>query len=330
MASIFKRGNIYWIKFYQGGRAYQKSLKTPDKKVAAYYKNQKEIELAERRSPLPSGKKEALDCLNEYQESNIHTKSKNFLSLQAGRIRHFLDYSRIKYLHDIKPRAIEGYIKHRLDSGLSPATANHIITNIQTWLNWAIRQGFILDNPASKVNKYKVAKNPPRFLSEDEISRLLEASRDTPYYPAIITILYTGVRIRELLSLEWQDFDWQRKVLTVKNKDSFTTKSKKFRVIPLSSKLIEALKPYRKKDGHCFFSGTSRAWPLRKSFKTIQKKAELKKAGWHVLRHTFASRLVQNGVSIYKVSKWLGHANVTTTMIYAHLVPAKDDDINRI
>jgi site-specific recombinase XerD len=95
--------------------------------------------------------------------------------------------------------------------------------------------------------------------------------------------------------------------------------------------LKEILLKYRKKSGWCFLNSEGGQFKnnLLKRFKAICKKAGIEDYHLHTLRHTFASQLVMAGVSIYKVSQWLGHSDVTTTMIYAHLEP-QDADINRI
>jgi len=149
----------------------------------------------------------------------------------------------------------------------------------------------------------------------------------------IATAIYTGLRLSELLYLEWNDFDFGKEILTVKNKHEhdYKTKSKKFRIIPLNRKLIAILQPYRKEKGWCFTTSKGERYIQRprKVFDIILEKAGLDDIGWHGLRHTFASQLIQAGTSIYKVSRWLGHSSVNTTMIYAHLAPGKDDDINK-
>jgi site-specific recombinase XerD len=331
MASIHKRNGIWWLSWYQNGKRHRKSLKTKDKEVAKYHKNKKEIELAENSSPIPRKKISCQECLLEYADQAKHQKAAKTLRDDLKRIQDYLNWSGIKDLKNITQHSVEKYIKFRLDQkNISLNTANHIITNIKTWLTWTQRHKYISSNPAKHVKKYKLSKNPPRYLSEKEIDKLLDAAKGSNFYPAIATALYTGLRVRELLNLEWTDFDWKNEVLNVINKDDFTTKSKRFRSIPLNKTLVTILKPYKKKSGYCFFPGGSRKWSPDKGLLAIIKRAGLKNIRWHTFRHTFASRLVQEGVSIYKVSRWLGHASVNTTMIYAHLAPTKDNDINRI
>lgn len=124
----------------------------------------------------------------------------------------------------------------------------------------------------------------------------------------------------------------------VKPTDEWSPKSKKGRIIPLHPRLGKILEPLRKSEGICFPAPEEKGGkPYRriaypKEFTEWFRKVGLKgeRIGWHTLRHTFASLLVQEGVSIYKVSQWLGHSEVRTTQIYAHLIPGYDEDISRI
>jgi len=333
MASIYKRGNIWWIKYYQNGKPYCKSLKTKDKKVATYYKNQKEIELAERRSPLPPENVSAQDCLDEYAKATKHQKTLRTLKDDKSRIQAFLKYSKVQKVDQIKLKTIEDYINYRLENTpIGHNTANHIIGSIKTWLNWAKRQGYIIDNPATKIKKFRLPKNPPVFLNDEQVESLLDTAKGSYLYPMIATAIYAGLRVKELMYLEWNDIDFEKNIIRIINKDSFSPKSKKFRIIPLNNKLKSILKPHRKNTGWCFTNeGKKWRYPPRKSFKTILEEANLKNVGWHDLRRTFASRLAMRGVSLLKIAKWLGHSDPRITFqTYAHLAPSSDKEINKL
>jgi len=341
MASLYKPkgSSYYWIAYYKDKTLYRRSLKTKDLKVARFHKNETENELAKGLSPLPPSDLIARDCLEEYIKYALSRKitKKAIKNVETHRtwIRSFLKHAGTSKLYNIKPRDIEKFLQYRKETDkVGFDTLNHIITAMRTWLNWSMRRGYVAENAANKVDKYKLPKNPPRFFSVEEISRLLQAAKNNHIHPMVATALYTGIRANELINLEWEDFDFNREVLTISNKIDFQTKSRKFRTIPLNSRLITILSPLRQQKGLCFTNKGKRLFAARRrAFLTTLKEAGIKrnkKEGWHTLRHTFASRLVQEGVSIFKVSKWLGHSSVNTTMIYAHLAPVQDEDINRI
>ena len=131
--------------------------------------------------------------------------------------------------------------------------------------------------------------------------------------------------------LTWPEIDFDRNAITLTNKPGFTLKNRQSRTVPLNEELKRILEPFRKDRGYCFLNSAGKQFDdkeLSREFKkVVAKPAGLPDCTPHSLRHTFASHLVMRGVSIYKVSQWLGHQSVNTTMIYAHLAP-QDDEIN--
>jgi integrase len=126
--------------------------------------------------------------------------------------------------------------------------------------------------------------------------------------------------------LEWQDIDWDRRLLSVNKSIAKgilgSTKSNKIRYIPLSSDAYDMLKGKSKGPGFVFVDEQGK--PLRqmaccKALHRVCRRAVMRKIGWHTLRHTFASHLVQKGISIKAVQELLGHSDIKMTMRYAHL-----------
>lgn len=150
--------------------------------------------------------------------------------------------------------------------------------------------------------------------------------------------LFCGLRKNELINAKWNwiDFKGAGRVL-VKSSGRFRTKCGKDRKVPLSKRLRPILERYavHSPDGFILYpeqaekDGTETKYRVdfTDAFRRICKAAGVEWVTPHRLRHTFASQLAIAGVSIYKISNWMGHADVKTTMIYAHLSP-DDDDIN--
>ncbi len=193
----------------------------------------------------------------------------------------------------------------------------------------------------------------PIFLTEAEIEVALGIAQRQGIFPEVSVALNTGLRMSELRRLEWPDVDFERKMLLVRK-----SKSRRPRMVPLNTKALSALQTQHIKSHeyrYVFPGGRRRtdgtwgkgmwgnsmmrrvnAWvsllaPIQEA---IPKFRQLEKGsvgrGWHLFRHTFASRAVQADVPIYKVSKWLGHVHVTTTEIYAHFAPGFDEDIEKV
>ena len=135
----------------------------------------------------------------------------------------------------------------------------------------------------------------------------------------------TGVRISELINLEWSDVDFHNMTVRISNKEDFETKSKRERTLPLNETAYDVLSGIERKGDYifCRLDGKKRDKHfVCRSFKKCLRKAGLGEGySFHSLRHTFASQLVQKGISLYMVQKLMGHANIKTTEIYAYLAP---------
>jgi integrase len=141
--------------------------------------------------------------------------------------------------------------------------------------------------------------------------------------PLITLSLKTGMRRGELFDLEWSAVDFQNKFITVTGE---TAKSSKTRHIPLSPKALDALKSWKIQapslQGRVFPSNNGeRLNNVNKSWASILKEAKIAKFRWHDMRHDFASKLVMKGVPLNTVRELCGHADLNTTLRYAHLAP---------
>ena len=315
MASLYKRNNIYWISFYKNGRHYCQSLKTKDRATANYLKSKIEQELTEGKYIIYEEEPACDKILKEYLKATEHYKTNKTNKDDEARIRTFLSYAGIININQITEKKLQDYLNHRISTDkITLSTANRIISSIKAWLNFAVRRKYLFSNSIKDFKKYKSPQNPPKFLAKEEIKQILDISRNTHLYPAIFTALYTGMRKKELYSLEWQNIDFERDTIIVRNKEDFTTKSKKFRIIPLHNKLKEFLKPLRKETGKCFDPTNH-----KHLFPRIIKNTGLKKIGFHHFRHTFASHLCLQGVDLYTIAQLLGHSSIAVTQQYAHL-----------
>jgi len=203
--------------------------------------------------------------------------------------------------------------------------------------------GLLVSDPVKAVPSPRVEKPPPAFLTASETEKALQLAEEHGIYAEVLLALRTGLRLGELRQLEWRDVDLSGRTLIVRR-----AKSKRFRAVPLCQEVIEALSCQKQQTGDCqyVFPGRIRwgdsgmrghSWwqyalrPLQEAIPKFQQAAPGSVGrGWHLLRHTFASRLVQQGVSLYKVARWLGHSDVRTTEIYAHLRERYDEDIERL
>jgi len=243
---------------------------------------------------------------------------------------------------------IKEMIYAKLKSGLAPNSVKNIKNILSGILSHALEDGLLLANPVSRLGKLiktKERKTDVTPLTRDEAQALLEAvGKHYPrYYPFFLCALRTGMRLGELLALEWGDIDFQGGFIEVRRaytKGQLTTpKNGKSRRVDMSRQLADTLKELRtdrKREALAkgwgevpelvFLNYEGRminSFNLRpRVFHAALEKVGLRRIRIHDLRHTFASLLLQNGESIVYVKDQLGHGSISITVdTYGHLVP---------
>ena len=221
-----------------------------------------------------------------------------------------------------------------------PNTASTVLAAARSLFAWATDQKLIENNPFAKVKKPAHQANV-EYLSKEEARRLIEtAEKKTDLRGAVFAIafrlgLYAGLRAGEIFGLRWTDVDFGRGTLTVRRSFAGPTKSGKPRTVPMPAELTQALLSWQKQcpttteNVICPLSQYRSARVSAPWFATRRppcpmayyKAASIAvpAAPWHCLRHTYASTFVQGGGSILTLQKLLGHSDITTTMVYAHL-----------
>jgi integrase len=251
--------------------------------------------------------------------SEVATKEstlKNHLVPAFGKLR----------LDAIGPERIEAFKAEKLEAKLAAKTVNNILTVLRRILAVAAEWGKLKSVP--HVRWLKVPDPEFDFLDFSEAKRLVIAA-DPEWKTMIVLGLRCGLRQGELLALLWDDIDLVAGRLMLKRSVARgivgTPKSGKSREIPLSDDALAALKASRHLKGELVFCNERGGmltkgeckWPLWKAC----KRAGLRRIGWHVLRHTFASHLAMRGVPLKAIQELMGHATIEMTMRYAHLSP---------
>lgn len=323
MSHLYQRNKIYWIQYYDNGQRKQKSLKTKDKKIAKYRQSEINQRLYKGINPLPDTNLNPLKLLDLFKESTAHLKTKRTMRDDYKRIKDALTSFSPRQIANITEGKIMRYLNARLndpEDKFGYTSANRLITNMKTFINWCVRENYCSSNPIQYLSKIKQQKKPPRFLSQAEIENILETARPLRIYYIIATAIYSGLRLGELRNLKWEDISFKENLITVHK-----SKSKNFRFVPLNKKLKCILSEIKKSKGKCLdFTD------FRGQFEDVKNNSGIKDIRFHDLRHTFASRLVQEGVPIYTVSKYMGHGTIKMTEIYSHLVPDNEGYIDRI
>ena len=217
----------------------------------------------------------------------------------------------------------------------SARTVAHYLTVINSFYDFLVNEGIIKENPCNNIQAPKLPKKLPNFLTEEEIDKLLDVDLVTMYdyrNKAMLELLYaTGLRITELINLKINDVDLHNCFVRVFGK------GKKERIVPISDVAINYLNIYIMEyrnlilgsvvSDYLFISNAKTNISRQAFFKIIKKQCKLrgieKEVSPHVLRHSFATHLLKHGADLRVIQELLGHEDISTTQIYAHLVNEK-------
>ena len=231
-------------------------------------------------------------------------------------IKHLVDFFGSKCLHEITASQINTYQEERKKS-VALVTVNKEVSILSRCFSLAIQWSLSQINPVKGIEHFKIPKNRIRFLSVEEINRLLQSCNGN-IRDIILTALHTGGRKSEVLGLRWENIDLENKLVVFER-----TKNDDVRQIPMTDALYVMFTNRRSScpKGDYVFPGKAEK-PLvdiRYPFKLALKSAGIDACVFHQLRHTYASQLVMSGADILTVKELLGHADIQTTLIYSHL-----------
>ena len=273
--------------------------------------------------------KEYIDDFGDYLRIDKNY-SANTIESYIRDIRNFLEYTDREIL-DISKKDIDNYILHVLPK-YNENSINRIIASIKSFFKYlSIYKGFI--NVSEDVESLKRKKILPKYLSIEEVDNLLDIKLVTPFdyrNKTILELLYaTGLRATELINLDLINIDISNMVVKVYGKGS------KERIVPLSKIAVNYLDLYinkyrpmmfvknQKPTDALFLNNHGQRMTRQGLYKIIGEIARIKKIDKeitpHVLRHSFATHMIECGADIRSVQELLGHENVVTTEIYTHI-----------
>ena len=342
---VFKR----WIPSKKGKTAYWYIRYTVNKKpkwesigkVGEVTKAVADAILAERKKQIRLGTYEMMratiptlkEFSDEYLDYVKNVKKKRSWEKDRVILRHMNIYFKNKNLTDINPKDIDKYKEYMLDNGYKPASVNRELSCLKYLFNLAKRwKKFFGNNPVAEVEFLEEGEGITRILTLEEEDLLL---KESPTYlkNIIITALNTGMRKMEILSLKWENVDLEKNNITI---NQTNTKSKKTRIIPISSYLRKILLEQKLLCGGSEYvypndSGEGHITDIKRSFSTACKKAEITGFRFHDLRHTAGTRMIESGVNVVLVSKILGHSDINLTVKrYIHPEESLRDAVERL
>jgi integrase/recombinase XerC len=227
---------------------------------------------------------------------------------------------------------IRSWVVSLTEQTLEARSINRKIATLKSFYKFLLKKDIIQKNPVVHIKPLKVSSPTPAFVEEDKLLKLLDgiAFEDNFFdlrSQLILEVLYgTGIRLNELIQLQWKDIDFYQRAIKIVGKGN------KERWIPLHQQLIHLIKKYElvknqyfaEKLNHTFLivgDNGGKSYPTL-IYKTVTKYLSLittsDKKSPHILRHTFATHLLNKGADLNAIKDLLGHANLSATQIYTH------------
>lgn len=313
---LFKRKSKYYVEFHRGKA---KSLQTSNLEEAkAIFREMKKEYLKGKLIQLDSVRRMTLsDFRDAYLKSRIGM-SPMTVKKDESVLRLFIDaLGASQQMATISSKKIEDFKRICLARGATPHGINSYLRHIKAALSWACEDKIIETRP--KIKMVPANDELPRVLTPEQIKTILEKAKekDIWFWRYLTFLLWTGARRREALNIEWQNINLSKcNCLLTK------TKGKKDRVVPLLPAVIDALEPVKKDLGRVFPQ-------LHADTYTHQFKIYARECGTnarlHDVRHSAVTYMLKSGIPIQVVKEIVGHSQLSTTMIYTHVL----DDIKQ-
>jgi integrase/recombinase XerC len=265
--------------------------------------------------------------------------SEHTLKAYERDLNDFLVYADIKAINEFSALSasyIRSWIVYLIENGLKNRSVNRKLASLRSFYKWLVKEQMIESSPMGKVNGPKSEKHLPQFVKESElklekIEALFEDDFEGKRDALMFELFYqTGIRLSELIGLKLDDVQHgQIKVLGKRNKE---------RIIPISNSLHEQIEKYmelrqektKKTPELLILESGNKLYPAfayRKINSYLGKVTTLEKRSPHVLRHTFATHMLNRGTGLETLKDLLGHANLSATQIYTHNSFAKLNSI---
>lgn len=309
--SIYKRGNVWWVKFQWRGEIIRRSSRTGNRRVAEKH----ERSMREERAKLDRGGKPRRvfdDAMARFVAEHLPTLRKQAARRYVTSITALRPHLEGLYLDQITPSRLADFVTARRRE-VSSATVRRDLACLSSMFSCAISWEWADRNPARDLDKRGIREAPPRtrYLSHDEEGLLLTHA-GAYLVPMIKFAIDTGLRLEEQLSLTWDQIDMRRGEVFIEGTKTGTART--VPLLPRTKATIQAIPPFLTAPWVFHKSDGARYHKLTRGLAGAVRRSGIEPIRWHDLRRTCGCRLLQDhGLSIYKVARWLGHASVAVT-----------------
>ena len=247
-------------------------------------------------------------------------------------LAHLQDYCQkydIQKWRDLDGRQIRGFVAYRHRQGIGGRSLQRNLSAIRAFYRYLMAQAEVKNNPAEGIIAPKSPRKLPKVLDADQTTQLVEIDADDNLAirdKAMLELIYSsGLRLSELISLNMNDIDFGDRVLTV------TGKGKKTRSVPVGKHAIKAIKQWLKSRQTMVNSDESALFISKRGKRISPRSVQQRLKEWaikqglpnhvhpHMLRHSFASHMLESSGDLRAVQELLGHADISTTQVYTHL-----------
>jgi integrase/recombinase XerC len=263
---------------------------------------------------------EYISSYRKYSENTLHSYQKDLKKFLS-----FLELNGINELKRISKKTIQRYVIYLSELNLNPRSISRNLSALRSFYDFLLFNDLTESNPVKDIKNPKLPRKIVKYLDEEELNSILSLMEKDPEVVqefAMIEFLYsTGLRVSEFCNLKISNIDFEKKIVKVKGKGN------KIRFIPLTERLINLLKNLNveKKSPEEFLFTTKNGGKLYPKYvERIVKRflSEISDDGNvypHLIRHTFATHLLRRGADLSSIKELLGHADLETTTIYAHV-----------
>ena len=273
-------------------------------------------------------KEKFLRFLEHEKRYSVHT-----LKSYSTDLEQFIQFLSSEYqvntVENINFQFVRSWITRLLSNNISTRSVNRKITTLKTYFRFLLQENIIKQSPMQKIISPKTSKRLPVFVEEIKMNELLNeidfgegflSQRDR----LILELFYfTGIRLSELINLKNTDIDFSNSTILVLGKQN------KERLLPLTSDILSKIKKLNTSNKSQFLFTTEKGKQIsaKQVYRLVNKYlsmvTSLDKKSPHILRHTFATHMLNNGADIMAIKDLLGHSSLSSTQVYTHLQPEK-------
>ena len=323
---LFKRRGIYYLEYFDELENRKKRISTKSRLKPDALKF-----LTNFKNKLSDNNKVKFITLKEFEDEYCkyieRTRSRSYLADVKTTFKTLLAITEDMPLAKLNHRTLEKILIDIYNK--TKYGAKHHYNNLRSALNKAINWGYLTENPLNKVKLPKIPHSFPAFITKDELDKIIKNTPNDDLKDFYLMSFHTAMRRDEIRLLKWSSINLNDRIITVTNNETFITKSKKERIVPINDTLLIMLKNRLPKvvniNNDEFVFHKLPGIPYHQDYVTKQFKKVVRGLGMsekirlHSLRHSAASNMVQSNVSLYVVKEILGHQDLSTTQIYAHL-----------